>query len=139
MIRRVPVDTGPLVAVSSGADSRHRVCVETMKDIAPPMPTCWPVVTEAVWLLRRFPTAVQKLLGAFDAGLLEMLPLDSADVRLIAILPDRYRKLGAQLADCALLHLAERERSETIFTLDRRDFSIYRVGRGRALNIIPVR
>jgi len=125
MNRRVPVGAG------------HQVCVETLTQIAPPMLTCWPVITEAVWLLRRSPAAVQRLLGAFDTGLLKMLPLDASAVPAIAVLLDRYRTLGAQLADCALLHLAEREKSDTVFTLDRRDFSVYRVGRNRALKIIP--
>jgi hypothetical protein len=99
--------------------------------------TCWPVVTEAVGLLRHSPAAVQRLLGAFDAGLLEMSPLDASAVPVIAVLLDRYRTLGAQIADCALLYLAEREKSDTVFTLDRRGFSVYRAGRNRALKIIP--
>lgn len=135
--RRVLVDTGPLVAILSSADSHHSICVETLKDVAPPMLTCWPVVTEAAWLLRNFPSAVQRLLASFDTGLLEMLPLDASAVPAIAVLLDRYRRLGAQVADCTLLHLAEREELSTIFTLDRRDFSVYRVGRNRALKIIP--
>jgi len=98
---------------------------------------CWPVITEAVWLLRHSPAAVQRLLGAFDAGLLKMLPLEASAVPAIAALMDRYRTLGAQIADCALLHLAEREKSDMVFTLDRRDFSVYRVGRNRALRILP--
>jgi len=35
------------------------------------------------------------------------------------------------------VYLAAREEIETIFTLDRRDFSIYRTGKGRAFRIIP--
>jgi len=96
------------------AGAGHQVC-------------CWPVITEAV----------QRLLGAFDAGLLKILPLDESAVPVIAVLLDRYRTLGAQIADCALLHLAEREKADTVFTLDRRDFSVYRIGRNRALKIIP--
>ena len=137
MNRRVLIDTGPLVAIISSADSRHQVCVETLKQIAPPMLTCWPVITEAVWRRRRSPAAVQRLMGALATGLLKRLPLDASAVPAIAVLLDRYRTLGAQIADCALLHLAEREKSDTVFTLDRRDFSVYRVGRNRALKIIP--
>jgi predicted nucleic acid-binding protein len=42
-----------------------------------------------------------------------------------------------QLADVSLVYLAGRERIETIFTLDRRDFSIYRTSRGRSFRILP--
>jgi predicted nucleic acid-binding protein len=42
-----------------------------------------------------------------------------------------------QLADAALVYLAARERIDNIFTLDRRDFLIYRTGRRRAFRILP--
>jgi hypothetical protein len=35
------------------------------------------------------------------------------------------------------MYIAERESIGTVFTLDRRDFSIYRATDGRALNIVP--
>ncbi len=50
---------------------------------------------------------------------------------------DRYASLGAQLADAALMYIAEREGINTVFTLDRRDFSVYRTTDGRALSILP--
>jgi hypothetical protein len=49
----------------------------------------------------------------------------------------RYRDARLQLADAALVHLAEREGIRTVFTLDRRDFSIVRLKRNRALKIVP--
>jgi uncharacterized protein len=49
----------------------------------------------------------------------------------------RYETIGAQLADAALVYLAERDYIRSIFTLDRRDFSVYRLKRNRALRIIP--
>ncbi len=49
----------------------------------------------------------------------------------------RYESIGAQLADASLIHLAEREGIRTIFTLDRRDFSIYRLKDNRALTLLP--
>ena len=44
----------------------------------------------------------------------------------------------SRLADAALVHLAERENIDTIFTLDRRDFSIYRTASNRVLHNRPV-
>jgi predicted nucleic acid-binding protein len=49
----------------------------------------------------------------------------------------RYENIRPQLADVALVYLAGRERIESIFTLDRRDFSIYRTGRKRSFRILP--
>jgi predicted nucleic acid-binding protein len=55
----------------------------------------------------------------------------------IATFMRRYRRFKPQLADAALIHLAERENLDVIFTLDRRDFSVYRLSSGRSLQILP--
>ncbi len=41
------------------------------------------------------------------------------------------------LADAALVRVAERDECTQIFTLDRRHFSIYRPGRRRRFAIVP--
>jgi predicted nucleic acid-binding protein len=58
-------------------------------------------------------------------------------VRPIAELLQKYESIRPQLADAALVYLAGRERIDAIFTLDRRDFSIYRTSRGRSFRILP--
>ena len=50
---------------------------------------------------------------------------------------EKYRNIRPQLADAALVYLAERDGFDVIFTLDRRDFSVYQAGRKRAFRIIP--
>ena len=131
------MDTGPLVAILSRQDAHHEVCVEALREMPGPLLTCWPVITEAAWLLRRSPLAVQRLLGSMDGGFLELLPLAGAEANSIASLMKRYESIRPQLADVTLVYLASRERIETIFTLDRRDFSIYRTGRKRSFRILP--
>jgi uncharacterized protein len=137
-MRRVLVDTGPLVAILSRQDAHHEVCVEALQEMPGPLLTCWPVITEAAWLLRRSPLAVQRLLGSMDRGFLELLPLAGAEANAIASLMKRYEGIRPQLADATLVYLASRERIETIFTLDRGDFSIYRTVRKRSFRILPV-
>jgi hypothetical protein len=44
-----------------------------------------------------------------------------------------------QVADPALVHLAARDGLDTIFTLDQRDFSVYRLLRGKSFRILPPR
>jgi predicted nucleic acid-binding protein len=41
----------------------------------------------------------------------------------------KYRDLPMDLADAALVRAAERKRLRRIFTLDRRDFQLYRPSR----------
>jgi len=51
-------------------------------------------------------------------------------------LMDKYRDLPMDLADAALVRVAERDALTTIFTLDRRHFSIDRPGRRRRFSIL---
>jgi len=44
---------------------------------------------------------------------------------------------GIQLAHASLVHLANREGIETIFTLDRRDFGVLRLARGKKFRVVP--
>ena len=136
-MKRILVDTGPLVALLSRDDSYHNACVNALRDMPGPLLSCWPVITEAVWLLRRSPRTVQQLLRSINGRFLELLPLAGAEAADVAALMKRYEDIRPQLADAALVYLANREQIDTIFTLDQRDFAIYRSGRNRAFNIVP--
>lgn len=136
-MKRILVDTGPLVAILSREDEYHATCVSALRNMPGPLLSCWPVITEAAWLLRKSPRAVQQLLRSIDGGFLELLPLAGAESEAIATLMKRYEDIHPQLADVALVYLANRQKLETIFTLDQRDFSIYRSARRVAFRIIP--
>jgi len=136
-MKRVLVDTGPLVALLSQNDEHHTACVTALRKLPGPLLSCWPVITEAAWLLRGSPRGVQRLLESIDGGFLELLPLAGAEGQAVAAVMKQYEDMRPQLADAALVYLARRERIDTIFTLDRRDFSIYRTGRRRPFSIIP--
>jgi hypothetical protein len=67
-----------------------------------------------------------------------LLPLDGDDVPRMAELMRKYKDLPMDLADAALVRVAERERIRHVFTLDQRDFRVYRpTGLGR-LSLLPV-
>jgi predicted nucleic acid-binding protein len=136
-VDRILIDTGPLVAILSREDAHHRTCVAALREMSGPLFSCWPVITQAAWLLRRSPRAIQQLLGSMDRGFLQLLPLAGTEAKAIASLMKRYESIRPQLADAALVYLAGREHIETIFTLDRRDFSIYQAGRRRSFRILP--
>ena len=109
--RRVLLHTGPLVALLAENDAYHRQCVETLAELSPPLLTCWPVLTEAAWILRRYPHPADRLNDARSAGLFDILPLNADDLPAIAAVMRRYEDTGLQFADAALAHLAERENS----------------------------
>ena len=60
-----------------------------------------------------------------EAEAVEMLPLTVADIPRMKELMRKNRDLPMDLADAALVRVAEREKLRRIFTLDRRDFQIY--------------
>jgi predicted nucleic acid-binding protein len=137
VISRVVADTGPLVAIVRKREKAHRKCAAAFRAIRPPLLTCWLVLTEAAWLLRNEPYGFRALGGMLDCGLIQIAALDQTAVPWIIAFLERYASAEAQLADAALMYLAEREGIDTVFTLDRRDLSIYRTTDGRALTIIP--
>ncbi len=133
---RALVDTGPLVAIGNRDELHHRAMLEHLKALQRPLPTCWPVLTEAAYLLRKRPEQVRQLLELTKQSVLEILPLTSADADGINAIFARYADQGFQLADVCLMHLAQREGIEHVFTLDVRDFSIYRTPGGTSLSIV---
>jgi hypothetical protein len=136
-VRGVLVDAGPLVALVNRGDTHHRRCVDALKTIRDPMLTVWPAVTEALFLVRDSWPAQAALLEMIDSRVVELLPLDEDDVPRMTELMGKYRDLPMDLADAALVRVAERERLRHVFTLDQRDFRVYRpAGLGR-LGLIP--
>ena len=136
-MERVLLDTGPLVALTVTADPFHEQCLEVSRTLAGRLFSCWAVITEAAWLLRNYPLAVRKMLTGISVGFYEMLPLQSYEAERIREIMERYDDLRPQLADATLVYLADREDIETIFTLDRRDFSVYRTSKNQGFKIIP--
>lgn len=52
-------------------------------------------------------------------------------------LMEKYQDLPMGFADAALVRVAEREKIRRIFTIDRRDFSIYRPDGLGSFDVIP--
>ena len=131
------VDAGPLVAFVDADDQFHNKCVATLKGLREPLATVWPPVTEAMYLLGDLPKAQEALWEMLARGVLQLLTLDLTDVPRMGELMSKYAGRPMDLADAALVRVAEREGIRQIFTVDRKDFSVYRLhGRVRP-NIIP--
>jgi predicted nucleic acid-binding protein len=137
--RVVLVDAGPLVAILHRDDRDHGVCVEALKRIRAPLVTTWMPVTEAMYLLEFSPEAQSGVLEMIERGALRIAAVDIEDLPNIRTLLRKYRDLPMDFADATLVHVANRDGLRDVFTLDRRDFGVYRLKRGRSFNIIPGR
>jgi predicted nucleic acid-binding protein len=134
---RVAVDAGPLIALLSQRDAAHDVCAALAGELPQPLITSWTVLAEAAWLLRHTHDGLQRLMLLVSEGIIACPPLSSSAAAWIADREKRYRDLRPQLADLTLLYLAETEQITTVFTLDRRDFLVFRDSSDRAFRLIP--
>ena len=120
------VDAGPLVALIHADDRHHQTCREALQSVEEPMMTVWPAFTEAMYLLGFSWTAQDALWQFVHRGALRFLQLDESDEPRMRELMGKYHDLPMDLADAALVRVAERERIRRVFTLDQSDFRVYR-------------
>jgi predicted nucleic acid-binding protein len=136
-VRGVLVYAGPLVALIDSGDAHHASCVGALRRIADPLITVWPAFTEAMYLLRESWQGQRALWSRLETDALQLAVLDSGDAGRMRELMEKYRHLPMDLADAALVRVAERDDITRVFTLDRRHFSLYRPGRRRRFAIFP--
>lgn len=131
------VDAGPLIALVRPDDQHHAKCAAAFRTMRDPLGTVWPVLTETMYLLGSLPRAQEAVWEMLVRGIVQLLPLGPDDIPRIRELMQQYADRPMDLADAALIHVAERERIRRFFTIDRADFSVYRLhGRIRP-SILP--
>lgn len=133
----VLVDTGPLVALLDPSDAGRDACRDALARLeGADLVTTEAVVTEASYLLDFSVEAQAGLQSLLGSGRPRIEHVGVEERVRVAELILRYASLPMDYADATLVVLAERLQAMRVFTLDRRDFSIYRVGRKR-FEIIP--
>ena len=136
-MRGVLVDAGPLVALLDRGNREHERCVATLKALRLPLITVWPAFTEAMYLLGGSWLGQKGLWSRLETQALALAPLDQGDAPRMRGLMEKYRDMPMDLADAALVRVAERESLTEIFTLDRKHFAVYRPDRRRRFWIVP--
>src|SRR5262245_60576600 len=102
-----------------------------------PLATVWPAFTEAMYLLADVPAGQEAVWEMLARNVIQMLPLDETDVPRMRTLMRKYANRPMDLADAALVTVAERDNIHKVFTVDSADFAVYRLhGRSR-FTIIP--
>jgi uncharacterized protein len=135
---RILIDTGPLVCLFDRREQHYDRCLEVAKTLPGRLYTCLPVITEAAYLLDRHDSRlVDMLYAACRDEVYRLLPLEASDFEPIRVIRERYHDLGLDFADAALMHLANREGIEHVFTLDRRHFLVFRTEADRPLVLYP--
>jgi predicted nucleic acid-binding protein len=101
------------------------------------MLTVWPALTEAMHFAKRAAGGQDSLCDLLERRVVRLADLETDDVVRMRYLMRKYRDLPMDLADAALVALAERERMNRIFTIDRRGFSVYKPAGMKRFDIIP--
>ena len=131
------MDTGPIVALFDRDDQYHSICVEVLKEIRDSLVTTWPVLTECFYLLN-FSWQVQDDLWTFlERGGAEIYALERENRMRCRELMKQYQDLAMDLADASLVALGEDTGISKIFTLDQKDFSIYRLKNRKRFRLLP--
>ena len=129
------LDTGPLAALFDPRDQYHEWAATALPQIAAPLATCEPVLTESFYLLSKTHNGVDLLLEFCATGSLV------TDFRVLDHLSEireflrKYRNIPMSLADACLLLLAEQHPAATIITTDL-DFLVYRSRNRRQLRVL---
>lgn len=138
------VDAGPMIALVNAGDPDHRLCLETLQGLQPPLLTSWTAFGEAMHVVgelgkRTGPGGKWKAQSALWK-LLEGRAIEIAEpsrhlLERMRLLMEKYRDTPMDLGDASLVALAEERGIHRIFSLDD-DFLVYRAGR-RAFVVVP--
>jgi uncharacterized protein len=119
------VDTGPLVAFFDRAERHHRWVTERIEELEAPLLVCEPVLTEAIYLLARYPRAQDALFELLQNGALSVGFRIEEHLGALRKLLQKYRDTPMSLADACVVRMAEIHERHAVLTLDS-DFAIYR-------------
>ena len=134
----VLVDTGAFAALFDPRDQHHAASKRQFAELPVGKSyTCWPVVTEAAYLARRYARQREQFLQKIANGNFPFLHLQENDLMGILRILRTYADQQIDFADAALFHLAEREHIRAIFTFDRRHFTLFRNSDGSPLHVVP--
>jgi predicted nucleic acid-binding protein len=124
-MKRVIVDTGPLVALLNSSDSHHAWTRNVLDRVEPPLVTCEAVISEACFILRRVNGGQNAILDIVAREVVKVTFSLNAELESVRKLMTRYASVPMSIADACLVRMSELDDRATVLTLDS-DFEIYR-------------
>jgi uncharacterized protein len=136
-MRKLLLDTGPLVAMLDRSEKNHERCVSFLREFRGRLITTEPVITETVYLLGPSFRNQKPALDFVLCGGVEIFPLTQELIKRSSQLMDKYSGIPMDFADATLVALGEQVSVHEILTLDYRGFSAYRTSSRKAFKIFP--
>ena len=90
-----------------------------------------------MYLLLDLPKGREAVLEMLERQVVQIAPLDGLDEPRICELMHKHANRPMDLANAALVRVAERERVGTVFTLDEKDFGVYCINGRRRFRLLP--
>lgn len=125
-MKKILIDSGPLIALFDSSDKYHSKAIEFIKSNKLQLITTIASITETLHLLDFNRNAQIDFLEWVSRGAVEISNIENSDFERLKELTEKYRDLPMDFADSCLVLLAEKLSINTIATIDR-DFSIYRI------------
>ncbi len=125
-MKKMLMDSGPLIALFDRSDKYHLASVEFIKQNQAILITTLASITEVLHLLKFSREAQQAFLAWIHAGAVTIETINVYDLERIKTLMLKYTDLPMDFADACLVFLAEKFNINEVATIDR-DFDIYRL------------
>lgn len=133
---RVILDTGPWVALVDRSETRHKECVDWLKQFRGEIYSSEAVLTEVLYLLdfsfHAQSTALQFVLN----GAVVLVPSSVESLSAVEKLMKKYQDLTMDFADGSLVGIAQDLGIYDVVTFDKTHFSLYRIGR-KPFSLMP--
>ena len=134
-MKRILIDSGPLIALFDSSDKFHRLSVDFIKENPFPLVTSLASVTEALHLLDFNRNAQTDCLSWIISGAVSVEEIDLEDLIRIKELIIRYADMPMDFADACLVRIGEKYNIQEIATIDS-DFDIYRLNKSQSFKTV---
>lgn len=134
-MKQVLVDTGFLVALGIARDPRHRAAREFVAHFKDEWLIPAPVVVETCYFLST--AGKVRLLDWLNQPRHKVLDVPEAAFHDISQVLARYSTLDPDFTDGAIVWLAEETGCRAVLTVDVKDFTTFRLRKGRRFELVP--
>jgi predicted nucleic acid-binding protein len=121
---------GPLVALFDPKDGQHQRAANTLRTLRERLCTTVAVLTEAFHMLRPQSIGSDRVREFVEQGGLSVWFLDRLSLTRAFELMEQYADHPMDLANASVIAAAEALQTRRVFTLDKADFTEYRIRRG---------
>jgi len=133
---RVIMDTGPWVALVDRSETRHKECVDWLKQFRGEIYSSEAVLTEVLYLLNfSFPAQSAALDFVLNRAVI-LVPSSVESLSAVRNLMEKYQDLPMDFADGTLVCIAQDLGIYYVVTFDKTHFSLYRIGR-KPFSLMP--